>query len=99
MKSKFTGIQAALGIPMLFLAATHDDKYRKPSLGMVNHVESTYFKINRAESFYCGDAAGRPATETRKKDFSADDLKFAWNQGVKFETPESLFLNQPQTGV
>ena len=39
-------------------------------------------------SFYCGDAAGRPATAERKKDFNDTDLKFAMNIGLSFKTPE-----------
>ena len=48
------------------------------------------------ESFYCGDAAGRPKTDTRPKDFSDSDIKFAANAGLKFMTPEELFLNLKQ---
>lgn len=81
---------------MLFLAAiAKNDKHRKPSTGMFAYFESKYGVVNKDESFYCGDAAGRPATPDAKKDFSADDLKFAWNIGLKFETPESLFLGKP----
>ena len=50
--------------------------------------------ISMKESFYCGDAAGRPKTETRPKDFSDSDIKFAANVGLKFLTPEELFLDQ-----
>lgn len=48
------------------------------------------------ESFYCGDAAGRPADwqAGAKKDFSVTDRKFAVNCGLKFLTPEELFLEQ-----
>ncbi len=46
------------------------------------------------DSFYCGDAAGRPKTETRPKDFSDSDIKFAANVGLKFLTPEELFLDE-----
>ncbi len=85
---------------MLFLAAiAAHDKHRKPSTGMMAHLEATYGTVNKLQSFYCGDAAGRPATASTPKDFSADDLKFAWNIGLKFETPESLFLGKPQVGV
>ena len=45
-------------------------------------------------SFQCGDAAGRPKTATRPKDFSDSDIKFAANAGLRFMTPEQLFLNE-----
>ena len=74
-----------VGIPMLFLAATASDEYRKPALGMWNHLfpknsPHTYEK----KSFYCGDAAGRPASAGKSKDFSDSDLKFALNIGIPF---------------
>ena len=39
-------------------------------------------KVSLEDSFYCGDAAGRPG------DYSDTDRKFARNVGVRFETPE-----------
>lgn len=72
---------------MLFLAATHSDKYRKPAQGsweyfLANHVKDD--KLNMKKSFYCGDAAGRPKEGDRKKDFSDTDRKFAINVGLPF---------------
>ncbi len=101
LSQKFTAIHAELKFPILFLAAiSANDKHRKPATGMFDFVESVMgCKVDQAKSFYCGDAAGRPATKAAKKDFSADDLKFAWNVGLRFETPESFFLGLPQTGV
>ena len=49
-------------------------------------------KIDKRNSFYCGDAAGRPKTATRPKDFTDTDLKFALNNGLPFKLPEELFL-------
>ena len=56
-------------------------------------------KVDMEQSFYCGDAAGRPATKNKEKDFSDSDLKFAHNIGITFQVPESLFLGEPMTGV
>ena len=99
---KFTLIQASLGIPMLYLAATLSDQYRKPAVGSFEYMKKEIFQgcdISMKESFYCGDAAGRPKTETRSKDFSDSDIKFAANVGIKFLTPEELFLDQKQAKV
>ena len=56
-------------------------------------------EVDYKESFYCGDAAGRPAFRNREKDYSDSDLRFAKNIGLKFFTPEALFLDEPMTGV
>lgn len=71
----------------MVLMATKKDIYRKPEIGMWGIVEQVFkaFKINKGESFYCGDAAGRP------QDFAASDLEFANNMGVAFKTPEEIF--------
>lgn len=47
-------------------------------------------------SFFCGDAAGRPARtgangQQIKKDHSCCDRLFAINNGLKFYTPEEYF--------
>jgi len=41
-----------------------------------------------ADSFYCGDAAGRPS------DHSDSDATFAYNSFMRFCTPEQLFLKK-----
>jgi len=46
-------------------------------------------------SFYVGDAAGRPASGDRKKDFSCSDRKFAHNVGIRFQTETEFFLRKP----
>ena len=82
---------------MVFLGATKKDEFRKPCTGMYNHFYNNInggLLVNYNDSFFCGDAAGRPKTASKAKDFSADDLKFAHNVGLKFFTPEELFLGE-----
>jgi bifunctional polynucleotide phosphatase/kinase len=49
--------------------------------------------IDLANSFYVGDAAGRPHgwKQSMKQDHAASDYKFALNVGMKFHTPEEFF--------
>jgi len=54
-------------------------------------------EINVKESFYVGDAAGRPASGGRKKDFSDSDYKFGVNIGIQFRTPEMFYLDLKET--
>lgn len=84
---------------MTFLAAIGgaSDKYRKPNPLMWRHFCDELngkLEVNLRESFYCGDAAGRSATKTSKKDHSADDKIFAHAIGLNFQTPESFFLGE-----
>ena len=95
LNTKFRAIQKELNVPISFIAAIGSDNFRKPCTGMFSYFEDTVGTVDKNASFYCGDAAGRAATATTKKDFSADDFKFSSNIGVKFETPESFFLGQP----
>lgn len=84
---------------MIFLAATESDQYRKPALGMWKYCLEKVFtgqKVDMEGSFYCGDAAGRPASGTRKKDFTDTDIKFAKNIGIRFLTPEQFFLDEKE---
>jgi Polynucleotide kinase 3 phosphatase len=50
-------------------------------------------EIDLTQSYYCGDAAGRPQgwAPKKKKDFSSSDRLFAMNIGIKFLTPEEHF--------
>ena len=81
--------------------ATHDDKYRKPLVGMwdmfLENNGLTREDIDPQQSFYIGDAAGRKKGPQRKKnDFSDNDYKFALNVGLQFQTPEMFFLEQKE---
>ncbi|XP_027186830.1 polynucleotide 3'-phosphatase ZDP isoform X2 [Cicer arietinum] len=65
-----------------------DDPFRKPKPGMWQLMEQ-YFNsgitIDMDQSFYVGDAAGRPS------DHSDADIKFAEANGLKFYVPEEYF--------
>ncbi|XP_046565049.1 bifunctional polynucleotide phosphatase/kinase-like isoform X1 [Haliotis rubra] len=96
LKQKFTYIVEKLGVPVQIFIASGSGIYRKPSTGMWKYMvkkQNDGIRINMAESFYCGDAAGRPDkwTQGRKKDFSCSDRLFALNIGLKFYTPEEYF--------
>ncbi|KAF2078327.1 hypothetical protein CYY_000311 [Polysphondylium violaceum] len=97
IQTKISNLQKELGIPLMTFIACADDINRKPSRKMWDLMIDDYatVQVNHAESFYCGDAAGRPAKDGRKADFSAGDLGFAKTVGIKFETPESFFLGEP----
>lgn len=62
--------------------APHKDIHRKPF--------PTFFEklsIDKINSFFCGDGAGRP------NDHTSGDIKFAHNLGMKFRTPEFIFAD------
>ncbi|KAG6878764.1 hypothetical protein C0993_008063 [Termitomyces sp. T159_Od127] len=95
-KAKIPLIAAALpDVPFVLFAATAKDGYRKPMLGMWNELVRMYreagVEIDRAQSFFVGDAAGRQYT-ANKRDFASTDRKWALNVGIPFFTPEEYFL-------
>ena len=74
------------------------DSFRKPMTDMwtffLENHQINYDDIHQ-DTFYCGDAAGRPKNYLpgQPKDFNISDRYFAQNIGVKFDTPEETFLN------
>ncbi|KAI6164364.1 polynucleotide kinase 3 phosphatase-domain-containing protein [Pisolithus thermaeus] len=93
-KKKIPLIAAALpDVPFRILAASAKDGYRKPMPGMWYELERIFkeqgVEIDKASSFYVGDAAGRP------DDFASTDRKWALNVGIPFYTPEVYFLKLP----
>ena len=84
---------------MVFLAAIGrtNDAYRKPNPTMFQYLEKSLndgVKFTIAESLYCGDAAGRKEAFGVKRDFSSDDFLFAKGLGLKFYTPDLMFLGK-----
>lgn len=84
LKTKFETMLKELDIPVFIFIATGENHFRKPSIEMWNFFENSCNKsekIDMHESFYCGDAAGRPKNWApgRSKDFSCADRMFAAN--------------------
>ncbi|KAM9813002.1 bifunctional polynucleotide phosphatase/kinase isoform 1-T1 [Syngnathus typhle] len=97
-KSKVEDILTTLQLPVQVFVAAGPGIYRKPAVGMWNHLcekANDGVPVDNTQSFYVGDAAGRPenwAPGKKKKDFSCSDRLFALNLGLKFHTPEEYFL-------
>uniref|UniRef100_M3XT89 Polynucleotide kinase 3'-phosphatase n=1 Tax=Mustela putorius furo TaxID=9669 RepID=M3XT89_MUSPF len=100
-KAKVEAVVEKLGLPFQVLVATHAGLYRKPVVGMWDHLQEQAnedMPISIRDSVFVGDAAGRPANWApgrKKKDFSCADRLFALNLGLPFATPEEFFLNWP----
>uniref|UniRef100_W5KJP9 Polynucleotide kinase 3'-phosphatase n=1 Tax=Astyanax mexicanus TaxID=7994 RepID=W5KJP9_ASTMX len=97
-KSKVEDILQTLKLPVQVFVAAGPGIYRKPVIGMWEHLREKAndgVTVDTSQSFYVGDAAGRPvnwAPGKKKKDFSCSDRLFALNLGLKFSTPEEFFL-------
>ncbi|XP_006274927.2 bifunctional polynucleotide phosphatase/kinase isoform X1 [Alligator mississippiensis] len=97
-KAKAEAVVEQLGLPIQLLVATGTGIYRKPVLGMWEHLcqkANGGLSVSIQHSLYVGDAAGRPpnwAPGHKKKDFSCSDRLFALNAALPFHTPEEFFL-------
>ncbi|KAK7793051.1 hypothetical protein R5R35_004477 [Gryllus longicercus] len=96
-KKKVEAIISKLNVPVQAFVSTGLGIYRKPAPGMWNTLLKEFNRniaVNKDDSFYCGDAAGRPVNwaPKRKKDFSSADRLLALNLNLKFHTPEEFFL-------
>lgn len=96
-KDQLTGHLTRLDFPVSVYAATGNDKYRKPRVGMWEQMKDDFDLdvengIDMEGSFYIGDAAGREKTDKRLKDHATSDRDLAANIGIKFQTPEEFFL-------
>ncbi|XP_052225823.1 uncharacterized protein F21D5.5-like isoform X2 [Dreissena polymorpha] len=99
LMQKIEAIIKELSIPVMCFVCTGENHYRKPSTLMWDHWESSFnqgVKVDRSQSLYVGDAAGRAKewSPGKPKDFSCSDRKFAANLGVKFQTPEEFFQGE-----
>ncbi|KAL8727639.1 MAG: hypothetical protein Q9181_005634 [Wetmoreana brouardii] len=84
-KSKANSVFNQLDIPIVLLAASARDQYRKPRTGMWTELlEELDLEgedgLDLAASFFVGDAGGRAAR----------------SGGIEFKTPEEFFLHEPR---
>lgn len=97
-KEKVNVVLNRLDLPITLYAATQQDHYRKPRIGMwrvlLENYDINQDRVNMKESFFVGDAAGRLSSDEHKADFGSSDRDLAANVGIKFETPEQYFLHQ-----
>ncbi|XP_023245378.1 uncharacterized protein F21D5.5 [Copidosoma floridanum] len=95
-KIKIERIVKKIGVPMQVFLAVGQSIYRKPRVGMWTHLvneKNDGVPVEKENSFYVGDAAGRPADSSRKKkDHSLVDRLMALNLNLTFSTPEEHFL-------
>lgn len=82
-------VMKQLEVPLFVVIATEKNEYKpNPILFDTHFGENT---INKEESFFVGDALGR------KSDFSDSDKVFAENIGIKWYSPEDIFVNKTET--
>jgi len=74
-------IFSEIDVPCEIYCALEDDEYRKPLI----FAWKKYIKYETKNSFYCGDAMGRP------HDHSDTDYKLALNLKLNFIPPEKMF--------
>lgn len=85
-------VMEQLNIPLFIVIATKKEEY-KPNIGLF----TTFIGENaiiKKESFFVGDAGGRPVI-----DFSDCDKAFAKNIGIKWYSPEEIFIDKSETFV
>lgn len=96
-EQKLDRFLSRLGVRVLFIGVTRNDYFRKPLPGTFEYLKEKYFPEIDPRSFYVGDAAGR--TSESANDHSCCDIKFAYNCGLRFYTPEAFFGNEKNEGT
>lgn len=100
LRKKFEKIIEEFSVPMQVFIATYDNPFRKPMpmmwWALCDHLNDNV-RIDESNSYYVGDAAGRPENKSlkKKKDHSTADRFFALNINLTFFTPEEHFLKTP----
>jgi bifunctional polynucleotide phosphatase/kinase len=85
--NKIDAFTEQLCLPLTAHLATAHDGNRKPDIGMLLLFKASMrCDALHADSFFCGDAAGRDG------DHSADDRGFAREAGLQFMLPEDVFV-------
>lgn len=100
IKQKIENVIDELGVPVQAFVATGDNYFRKPLIGMWQALcehKNDNVTVDMSQSYYVGDAAGRPENKAlkKKKDHSSADRLMAINLNLKFFTPEEHFLKIP----
>ena len=89
-KGQVAAIFQQLDFPGSIYAATSQDRYRKPRIGMWEEILDDYDlqaegAVDSENSFYVGDAAGREKTDKRRKDHAISD-RYAPNNRLGSQT-------------
>ena len=91
LHAKIDAVIRETGLPIDYFCSVGPSIYRKPGMGMFQLAMMRYPAADLAQSFFVGDAAGRPKSQQRSKDFSDSDYCMALNLGIPFYTPEAFF--------
>ncbi|ABM45763.1 unknown protein [Spodoptera frugiperda multiple nucleopolyhedrovirus] len=85
VEHKIRSICEILGLPMIVMIASKNDKYRKPMTGSIDYLLAKYgIELDRKNSFFCGDDVNGTLPS---------DSYFANNCNINFYNDEDYFVN------